>query len=193
MLGQLVMFGAAPATRSATRCAVCHRELRDPKSVREGVGPVCRAQGGDQGQSTSPAVRVGPPADLGLLDHAAWEATDSRRAASGEADYGCHWRMVGTLDWLSLWRISVVLVTGEVYAMRLQDRKMFVLGVLQPVDERDPQRSLGPATYETPGIYEAAEAWLKGWAGGYVGDRGEGDLPAFCAHLCARIPSEART
>jgi hypothetical protein len=135
------------------------------------------------------AIGCGPKG--GLMDHVTWLVADERRTRSGEADYGCHWRIPATPHWFT-WRVSVVLVTGEVYAERLHDKRMFMMGVLQPSGQRDKWRKPGPPQYETPGIHEAAEAWLKGWATErYYTPQVGGDLAKLCAHLGAVIPQEA--
>ena len=83
-------------------------------------------------------------------------AADDRRRRSGEADYGCHWRLEG---WTGAWRVSYVHATGEVYAVylgrtlpaggRAGDGPVFLLGVVppDPIAEGD-RRSLYYATLE---------------------------------------------
>ena len=141
-------------------------------------------------QTAVNALGCGPTG--GLMDHAVWEAQDPRRVRSGEADYGCHWRIPSAPQWLT-WRVSVVLATGEVYAVRMHDMRMFVMTVLQPSDKRDKWRKPGPPAYETPGIHEAAEERLEGWATErYHVPTGGSDLTKLCGHLGVEIPQEAR-
>ena len=44
-------------------------------------------------------------------------AADPRRRRSGEADYGCHWRVAG---FPRPWRLSYIQNTGEIYAVHTE-------------------------------------------------------------------------
>ncbi len=52
----------AVTTEKGGACSVCHRRLRDPESIRAGIGPVCRAKTRPHGQEEVQAnQRVPPP------------------------------------------------------------------------------------------------------------------------------------
>ena len=91
------------------------------------------------------------------LDIEAFYSDDERRRFSGEADYGCHWRMGEIRE---SWRVSYVRETGKVYAVRLGGGfagPVTVLGVVlaDPV----PDKLYGPLYYQT------LENLLEGWTG----------------------------
>lgn len=77
--------------------------------------------------------RIGPPTEeaprhSGKLLPNTWDSIESfysdgelgaRRRRSGERDYGTHWRQ--GRDWGPFWRVSLVIDTGEVYAVCVAD------------------------------------------------------------------------
>ena len=96
---------------------------------------------------------------------AAYYADDRRRVRSGEADYGCHWRLHG---WGHKWRVSYVHLTAEIYAVCQGVRHdlrgsphnygpLFVLGVIPP-DHYD------ESPYRRDVYYATLDRYLDGWA-----------------------------
>ena len=74
------------------------------------------------------------------------------RRYSGEADYGCHWKLGDDLD---SWRIAYVEKTGEVYAtMNGRVKPVLVLGRIEP----DP---VEPGSREI--YYHTLDEVLRGW------------------------------
>ncbi len=66
----------------------------------------------------------------------AWMA-EPARARSPEVDYGCWWTLKGPHDF-PRWRVSLLIGTGEVYAVQLQGHrpdKFIILGYLTPGEE----------------------------------------------------------
>lgn len=59
------------------------------------------------------------------------------RARSPEVDYGCWWTLKGPHDF-PRWRVSLLVCTGEVYAVQLEGRrpeKFIILGYLTAAEE----------------------------------------------------------
>lgn len=74
------------------------------------------------------------------------------RARSPEVDYGCWWALRDRRDWPH-WRVSLIVSTGEVYAVEVHSHKpdRFIV--------------LGHVTPGEPGRAEM-EATMQGWAEG---------------------------
>lgn len=109
-----------------------------------------------------------PPAMQRFASLEEFYEADERRRHSGEADYGIFW-WDGEQGYSDTWRISVVAVTGEVYAMRAQafrgdrvERSQVVL--LGKVAGDHDRPATMPADSERPHpTYVVSDRILEGW------------------------------
>lgn len=162
-MGQRQRYGFNEGVQGAGRCRVCGRNLRDPESVRRGIGPICWRR-----------VSGGAFDDVLNADDATWEERERRLRAGGEYDLGAGWQMMIDAEHSSTARVSVRFnkETGlyEVYAAGIDLTARPVQTVHRVLyataDIRDAFRAAVQAGPElTAGVLrqrrEAVQAWRR--------------------------------
>jgi hypothetical protein len=92
----------------------------------------------------------------------AFYADDERRRRSPEWDYGVAWRSSADELW-PRWRVSWVVATGDVYAVKIaRDPLVLLLGVVPPLGEYP--YGEGSAAWHDFARVQPVERVLAGWA-----------------------------